>query len=82
MKLSVSLSEKEVEFIDLYVTEHDLESRSAALQVALRTLRDLGLADSYAEAFSEKEEPEWTEHWDKQWVETGGGKFPQVNAPR
>jgi PemK-like, MazF-like toxin of type II toxin-antitoxin system len=32
MKLSVSLTEKDVEFLDLYVTEHDLDSRSAAIR--------------------------------------------------
>jgi antitoxin MazE9 len=64
MKLSVSLSEKDVEFLDLYVTEHDLESRSAAIQKALRTLRDLELAPSYERAWEEWYASEDAELWD------------------
>ena len=55
MKLSVSLSENEVEFLDFYINEHDLESRSAGLQAALRALRDVELEDEYEQAFSEEE---------------------------
>jgi Arc/MetJ-type ribon-helix-helix transcriptional regulator len=76
VKLSVSLSEKDVEFLDLYVTEHDLESRSAALQAALRTLRDLELEDAYTQAFLEEEDPAVLAHWHQLWVEGGGSRFP------
>lgn len=64
MKLSVSLSEKDVEFLDTYVTTHDLESRSAAIQRALRTMRDLELAPSYERAWAEWYASEDAELWD------------------
>jgi Arc/MetJ-type ribon-helix-helix transcriptional regulator len=66
VKLSVSLTDKDVEFLDHYVTEHDLESRSAALQTALRALRDLEMQDDYEYAFSEEgrhEDPAVLEKW-------------------
>jgi Arc/MetJ-type ribon-helix-helix transcriptional regulator len=64
MKLSVSLSDKDVEFLDHYVTMHDLETRSAALQAALRTLRDLELEDAYERAWNEWYASEDAELWD------------------
>jgi Arc/MetJ-type ribon-helix-helix transcriptional regulator len=67
MKLSVSLSEKDVEFLDYYVSAHDLETRSAALQAALKALRDLDLQESYAAAWSEEEDPEVLAHWQRKW---------------
>lgn len=66
MKLSVSIPAEDVEFLDYYVTSHDLESRSAALQAALRALRDLDLQDQYVQAFSEEEryeDPAILEKW-------------------
>lgn len=70
MKLSVSLSEKDVEFLDYYITAHDLESRSAALQAALRALRDVELEGEYEQAFSEEEQgedPAVLETWRRMW---------------
>jgi Arc/MetJ-type ribon-helix-helix transcriptional regulator len=64
MKLSVSLNDKDVEFLDYYVTTHDLESRSAALQAALRALRDLNLQDAYERAFTEWDGSEDQALWD------------------
>ena len=64
MKLSVSLADKDVEFLDYYVTAHDLESRSAALQAALRALRDVDLQESYERAFAEWEGSEDQKLWD------------------
>ncbi len=52
MKLSVSLTEQDVEFLDFYIKTHDLESRSAALQAALRALRDVELEEEYEKAFA------------------------------
>jgi Arc/MetJ-type ribon-helix-helix transcriptional regulator len=73
MKLSVSLSERDVEFLDLYVTEHDLQTRSAGLQAALRALRDLELQESYEQAFEEWEGSEDQRLWD---LTTGDGIEP------
>ncbi len=67
MKLSISLPDKDVEFLDYYVTAHDLATRSAALQAALKALRDLDLQESYEEAWSEQENPEVLDHWQRKW---------------
>ncbi len=64
MKLSVSLPEKDVEFLDYYLKMHDLESRSAALQAALRALREVELEDAYEQAWSEWEGSEDAALWD------------------
>jgi Arc/MetJ-type ribon-helix-helix transcriptional regulator len=73
MKLSVSLVEKDVEFLDYYVTAHELESRSAAVQAALRALRDLDLEEAYERAFLEWEGSEDQRLWD---MTTGDGIEP------
>jgi Arc/MetJ-type ribon-helix-helix transcriptional regulator len=53
VKLSVSLAEEDVEFIDQYAGEHGVESRSAVVQRALALLRANALGDDYAEAWDE-----------------------------
>jgi len=53
MKLSVSVSDQDVEFIDQYATEHSVESRSGVVQRALSLLRATELGDDYAAAWQE-----------------------------
>lgn len=53
MKLSVSLSDEDVKFIDGYAAEHGVESRSAVLQRAVSLLRSSELGDAYAAAWEE-----------------------------
>jgi Arc/MetJ-type ribon-helix-helix transcriptional regulator len=53
MKVSVSLPEEDVEFLDSYAEEQGIESRSAVLHKAVRLLRALELGDAYAEAWDE-----------------------------
>lgn len=53
MKLSVSLSDEDVEFIDQYATEHAVGSRSGVVQHALSMLRAGELGDEYAAAWDE-----------------------------
>lgn len=53
MKLSISLPDEDVEFLDEYTAEHDLPSRSAAVQRAVRLLRSSGLGAAYEQAWSE-----------------------------
>ena len=53
MKLSVSISNDDVEFLDEYVRKAGLESRSAALQKAVRLLRTTELRKAYAAAWEE-----------------------------
>jgi Arc/MetJ-type ribon-helix-helix transcriptional regulator len=53
MKLSVSLSEEDVEVLDAYVERAGLPSRSAGVQRAVRMLRHPTLEDDYDEAWAE-----------------------------
>ena len=55
VKLSVSLSEGEVEALDKYARASGLKSRSAALQQAIRLLGDPELQSAYAAAWQEWE---------------------------
>jgi Arc/MetJ-type ribon-helix-helix transcriptional regulator len=58
VKLSVSLPEDDVDFIDRYATEHGVESRSAVLRRAVSLLRASELGDDYAAAWDEWESSE------------------------
>jgi Arc/MetJ-type ribon-helix-helix transcriptional regulator len=53
MKVSVSLPGEDVRFLDEYVKVRRLESRSAALQRAVRLLRSAELAASYESAWED-----------------------------
>lgn len=63
MKLSVSLSDKDVEFIDQYAIEHGVDSRSGVVQRAVFLLRAGELGEDYAAAWDEWESSE-DEVWD------------------
>lgn len=53
MKISMSLPEEDVAFLDAYASEKGLPSRSAALHKAVRLLRATGLAAAYEGAWAE-----------------------------
>lgn len=53
MKVSVSIPESDVEFLDDYARCHGIASRSAALHRAIRLLRASELSQHYAQAFTE-----------------------------
>ena len=53
MKVSVSLPSEDVRFLDVTPEEQGLESRSAALQRAVRLLRVAGLSAQYETAWDE-----------------------------
>jgi hypothetical protein len=53
MKLSVSLPDDDVATLDGYARSHGLRSRSAALQRAIRMLRNPDLEQDYAAAWDE-----------------------------
>ncbi|MFC6081423.1 ribbon-helix-helix domain-containing protein [Sphaerisporangium aureirubrum] len=55
MKLSVSLPEEDVDFLDGAVARGDAPSRSAALHVAIELLRSASLEDDYAASFADWE---------------------------
>jgi antitoxin MazE9 len=69
MKLSVSLSDDDVAFLDDYVKTHGVASRSAAVHEALRLLRNRSLALAYEAAWEEWGDDEQAV-WD---VATGDG---------
>jgi Arc/MetJ-type ribon-helix-helix transcriptional regulator len=53
MKLSVSLPDEDVHFLDAYAAAHGVESRSAVLHRAVRLLRASDLTDAYEDAWQE-----------------------------
>jgi Arc/MetJ-type ribon-helix-helix transcriptional regulator len=53
MKVSVSLPGEDVQFLDEYVKEQGLDSRSAALHRAVRLLRTNELGGTYEAAWEE-----------------------------
>ena len=53
MKVSVSLPEEDVEFLDAYAAAQGIASRSAVLHKAVRLLRACGLGTAYEDAWAE-----------------------------
>lgn len=53
MKLSVSLPDEDVEFLDRYAAEHGVATRSAVVQDAVALLRANALGKDYAAAWGE-----------------------------
>lgn len=82
MKVSVSLPGKDVEFLDLYAVEQGLDSRSAALQRAVRLLRVSELAASYESAWEEWSSQGNAEAWEATAGDgLAGGSPPVGGAP-
>lgn len=63
MKLSISIPDEQVTFLDDYATEHRVSSRSAVVRRALTMLRASELEHAYASAFDEWSADE-AEAWD------------------
>lgn len=63
MKLSVSMSDDDVDFLDRYAHEHGVDSRSAVVQRAVSLLRVTELGEEYAAAWSGWDASE-AETWD------------------
>lgn len=53
MKLSVSLPDEDVAFLDGYAADHGYASRSAVVHAAVRMLRSTMLGDAYEQAWDE-----------------------------
>jgi hypothetical protein len=64
MKVSVSLSEEDIEFLDGYVKGHGAGSRSAALHKAVDLLRAAQLASAYEDAWGSWASSGDAEVWD------------------
>jgi Arc/MetJ-type ribon-helix-helix transcriptional regulator len=63
MKLSVSLPNEDVEFLDEYARTQGYESRSAVVHKAVRLLRASELGGDYADAWNEWSESGNAEAW-------------------
>ena len=55
MKLSVSLPDADVEYVDKYAAEFGIGSRSAVMHRAIALLRQIELEESYAAAATESQ---------------------------
>ena len=64
MKVSVSIPDEDVDFLDDYTRTHRIPSRSAALHRAIRLLRASELTDAYAAAFTEWTDDPAKDAWD------------------
>lgn len=64
MKVSISLPDDDVEFLDAYTADHGLASRSAAVHKAVRLLRSAGLGAAYEDAWSDWGSGDDLELWD------------------
>ena len=64
MKVSISLPNEDVEFLDAYAAAAGLGSRSAAVQHAVRLLRASGLGAAYEDAFAAADESGDADAWD------------------
>jgi Arc/MetJ-type ribon-helix-helix transcriptional regulator len=64
MKLSVSLPQGDVDFLDAYARAQGLASRSAVLHKAVRLLRGAELGAAYEDAFVAWEDRGDAKDWD------------------
>lgn len=72
MKVSVSLPEEDVQFLDQYARQEGFESRSAVLHKAVRLLRASRLGAAYEEAWRE-----WAAGGEEDlWGSTSADGFP------
>lgn len=65
MKISISLRDEDVSFLDDYAQVHGMPSRSATVQRAIRLLRTSELAVYYAAAFEEWSTSGESRIWDE-----------------
>ena len=63
MKLSVSLPDEDIAFLDAYANAQGIGSRSAALQKAVRLLRASELSDDYQAAWDAWNSSDEQELW-------------------
>lgn len=64
MKLSVSLPDDDVEFLDRYATSQGYKSRSAVVHKAVRLLRSSQLGEAYEAAWQEWQESPDSALWE------------------
>jgi Arc/MetJ-type ribon-helix-helix transcriptional regulator len=73
MKVSVSLPEDDVAFLDSYAESQGIESRSAVVHKAVGLLRATELGDAYEDAFASWSADAEAEVWD---IASGDGLEP------
>jgi Arc/MetJ-type ribon-helix-helix transcriptional regulator len=71
MKMSVSLPDEDVEYVDVYARRHGVNSRSAVVREALRLLRASELGPDYAAAWDE-----WSGGEQEAWDATAADGVP------
>ena len=64
MKISVSLPDEDIEFLDEYARTQGFASRSAVVHTAVRILRSSKLGDAYSDAWQEWEDSGESEIWE------------------
>ena len=64
MKVSISLPDEDVEFLDAYAESQGFASRSAVLHKAVRLLRASELGPAYEDAWAEWAEAGEADVWD------------------
>ena len=64
MKLSVSLPDDDVGFLDAYARSQGYESRSAVVHAAVQMLRSAELGEAYPEAWNEWARSGAADAWD------------------
>lgn len=64
MKVSVSLPDEDVEFLDAYARSQGIESRSAVVHKAVRLLRASELGPAYEDAWKEWAEGDDATAWE------------------
>jgi Arc/MetJ-type ribon-helix-helix transcriptional regulator len=64
MKVSVSLPEEDIKFLDSYARAQGIESRSAAVHKAVGLLRATQLGDAYEDAWASWESSDDTHLWE------------------
>ncbi|WP_043264357.1 ribbon-helix-helix protein, CopG family [Streptomyces sp. CT34] len=65
MKISVSLPEEDVVYLDAYAARTEAESRSAVIHAAVEQLRAAELRADYEAAFAEWDASEDAAFWDR-----------------
>ncbi|UUU28003.1 ribbon-helix-helix domain-containing protein [Streptomyces sp. DSM 40750] len=65
MKISVSLPQEDVAFVDEYAERTKADSRSAVIHAAIELLREAQLEQEYTEAFAEWDGSEDAAFWDQ-----------------
>ena len=64
MKVSVSLPDEDLEFLDRYAASQGIRSRSAALHRAVRLLRATELGPAYEQAWAEWAGDDASDAWE------------------